>query len=238
MVIELKEKMEWVTKAESADVSSAWKVIQAAHPPPKPAAPKRGRSFEDILNLIAPPIPERQDRHHRRASGHLHELGPPIPLTNNARHRPTYTNMSLAEIHRLHAEEDALLSDDLAEVRRLRAINQRTRIVLAAIADADNETGPGSSTPPPDLPVRNRRDRLSSITENRIQGLGPALERGMELADPTIGTRAAAQASASIGNRSNPSRGAGRPNVLATRQARGRERGGTRDTPLVLSDSD
>lgn len=185
---------------------------------------------------MIPPVPDRQERHNRRASGHVQELGPPIPVASNPRARPTYANMSLADIHRLHAEEDALLPDAMADLRALRGLNQRTRMLLAAITDTDNEDLPDATPPVTEHYTRNHRERLPSITENRIQGLGPALLRGMELSDQSLNTRSTHPPPV-LGNRANVSRGAVRPNVLATRQARGRDRG-SRDVPLVLSDSD
>lgn len=254
MMIELKEKLEYALFLLGKQSSSEnelncdnrqWKIIQIANPPPKPNPPKRGRSFEDFINLVVPAANvDRQDRHHRRASGHVHELGPPIPVPANPRSRSSYANMSLADIHRLHAEEDALNTDAaLAEIRRLRTITQRQRVVLAAIADSDGLDIPRTGSPTPlDHVTRNRRERLSSITENRVQGLGPALERGMGLQDNTHHSSSSRviQPPVVLGNRIDLNRGQGqnRPNVLASRQARGRERVGTRESPVILSDSE
>ncbi len=148
--------------------------------------------------------------------------------------------MSLVEIHRSHAEEDALLARaaaTAAEVRRLREINQRQGMALAALTEADNIDVP--AVPPAREQVPRQRQTSANSTR-AVPLVAPENGRASSWRMASAHSAAASRASTApvvLAGRAQPARASTRPSILANRQARGRETG-SRESPLVVSDSE
>ena len=170
----------------------------------------------------------------RRASRHFAELGAPLPHARRSQLGSTPGGMSLGDIRRMEAEEDALLAIRMAEIRRRRQdfLQDHTGPLEVMTEDPEDYTG----SPP--------RSRILSISS--LQRPPLSIDPSTQSRTNSLGTSSMLQGSPSTGqSRTDPvvrSSPRGRPTplrsqALAGRQARGRS--GTRDQHLVvLSDSE
>jgi hypothetical protein len=215
MIIELKDKNEYVVQFDPADVSS-WRTYQLTLPQAK-AASKRNRGLEDIIsNLVDQWSAPEASGHRRRASRHLPELGAPVPDSPPLN---LSTGMSLGDLHRLHAINDAQEANRgtaAAELRRLRETMLREQVAAVQALElrmAQPRAVQGEPRHEPETWRREGPARPQEPLQQRQERPGTSSPRP-------------------VPNRQ-------RSQILAERQARGRGRVGSREAPvLVGSDSE
>ena len=242
---------------ERKEKAESWKAIQASIAPVKPARRSRGFGVDDILGAVFTTNEQVEASRRRRASRSFAELGAPLGMAGHGLAPPsprrTYGaqygsgNMTLGDIRRMEAENDALSAR--LEARRLREALYRTDQSLGLGLESLTEEPMDIHHHEPSHPQGVRDSRLDYFIGQGQGGArtrastGPSTQRSARSSTP--GSSAPPQPASSdtpVPPTSTQQHGRPTPlrsSALAARQARGRNRGASRDHPLVvLSDSE